>query len=533
MTAASTAITDRPKAYSYVRFSTPEQAKGRSYERQIERAQAYAKAHGLELAEASFDDLGVSAFHGKNAETGALQRFLRAVQDGDIPGGSYLLVESLDRITRNAILDAQALFIQIISAGITLVTLMDGRSYTRESINASPIELIHSLLIMMRAHEESATKSRRLADAYERKRKDAADGKRTKVFTRMLPGWLQYDEKKHVLVAVPERAEVVRSIFTKAEEGWGQHRIAQWLNERHTPTWGGHGKQRKAEHWHRSYVKKLLANPAVVGTFTPHQRTTDARGRRVRKPLEPIEGYFPAVIDRETFERVANRAQAVAPRGRNTTTEPASIFAGVVRCAYCGSVMTRVSKGDYVYIVCSRAHRKAGGCKYQAVTYRDVENAFRRNARAIIRNAPRGMETEELDAKIANLDEVVSIIADEARTLADELIREKSAVLRTRLREKESELETAKEDLRELRTRRDALTAPFVQRRLRTLQDALKHKPFNVSTVNRALKEAVSKIVLNPETGRLAIHWHHAPEPTDGVPFVSKHSRAFDEATRG
>jgi DNA invertase Pin-like site-specific DNA recombinase len=86
---------ERPRAYSYVRFSTPEQAKGASYERQVEVAQAFARERGLELAATSYTDLGVSAYRHKNAETGALRAFLTAVELGDVPSGSYLLVESL------------------------------------------------------------------------------------------------------------------------------------------------------------------------------------------------------------------------------------------------------------------------------------------------------------------------------------------------------------------------------------------------------------------------------------------------------
>jgi len=37
------------KAYSYIRFSTPEQAKGHSIRRQEELSAAYAEEHGLEL----------------------------------------------------------------------------------------------------------------------------------------------------------------------------------------------------------------------------------------------------------------------------------------------------------------------------------------------------------------------------------------------------------------------------------------------------------------------------------------------------
>jgi len=38
-----------PRAYSYSRFSSPEQSKGNSLVRQKDKAAAYAKAHGLEL----------------------------------------------------------------------------------------------------------------------------------------------------------------------------------------------------------------------------------------------------------------------------------------------------------------------------------------------------------------------------------------------------------------------------------------------------------------------------------------------------
>jgi hypothetical protein len=344
----------------------------------------------------------------------------------------------------------------------------------------------------------------------------------------MLPAWIRWQENTRTFTVIRERAEVLQSIFEKAGEGWGQHRITQWLNKQNTPTWGGIGKQRKAEHWHRSYVRKLLTNSAAIGTFTPYQRTADGKGKRKRRPLDPVEGYFPAVIDRDLFERVATRLQATAPRGRNAAVEPASVFAGVLKCARCAGVVTRVSKGKYVYLVCSRANRKGtGACKYQAVRYKDVELALRRNAKAIIRGAPRGPETDELESEIANLDTVVSVIADEARDLADELIREKSGVLRSRLRDKEAELNAARERLRGLRAQKDTLARPHVQRRLAALWGVLRRKPFPVSEVNKALKEAVSKIVLDPEAGRMAIYWHHAGEPTDDVPFFSRHSRAF------
>ena len=82
---------------------------------------------------------------------------MNAVECGLIETGSFLLVESLDRISRDQIMMAQGIFLQIVSAGINLVTLIDGRCYSKQGINDNPFELIFSLVTMMRAHEESST----------------------------------------------------------------------------------------------------------------------------------------------------------------------------------------------------------------------------------------------------------------------------------------------------------------------------------------------------------------------------------------
>ena len=118
----------QPKAYSYLRFSTPEQATGDSSRRQIEAAERWAAKNGMTLdTSLRMEDRGISAFRGKNARTGALGAFLAAVDDGVVPEGSYLLVENLDRVSRADPWDALPVFQQIINAGVIIVTLMDGR----------------------------------------------------------------------------------------------------------------------------------------------------------------------------------------------------------------------------------------------------------------------------------------------------------------------------------------------------------------------------------------------------------------------
>ena len=79
--------------------------------------------------------------------------FLEAVKDGTVQPGSYLLVENLDRLTRADVLEAQELFTGIIRRGITLVTLFDRRAYSAESVTANPMDLVYSILTMVRGRE--------------------------------------------------------------------------------------------------------------------------------------------------------------------------------------------------------------------------------------------------------------------------------------------------------------------------------------------------------------------------------------------
>ena len=165
------------KAYSYIRMSTEVQLKGDSLRRQLEKSEAYAREHNLELVQSldgiDLKDIGVSAYKSKNAQRGVLGLFLEALSAGRIETGSLLLVESLDRLSRDKLTEALARFMDILTAGIEIVTLIDGKHYTKESINNDQGALIVSLVIMFRANEESETKSKRLKAVWGRKRSDA------------------------------------------------------------------------------------------------------------------------------------------------------------------------------------------------------------------------------------------------------------------------------------------------------------------------------------------------------------------------
>ena len=109
----------RPKAYSYLRMSTEQQLKGDSLRRQMEASRQYAAEHELLLVD-SLQDIGVSAYKGKNRTQGALRHFSDLVEEGKIERGSYLLLESLDRLSREQVRQALPFLLSLVSAGINI-----------------------------------------------------------------------------------------------------------------------------------------------------------------------------------------------------------------------------------------------------------------------------------------------------------------------------------------------------------------------------------------------------------------------------
>ncbi len=152
----------------------------------MEAARAWAKQHGLALDESlSIADLGVSAFQGGNlAPEAGLGSFIDAVKHGLLEPGSVLLLESLDRLTRMEPLRAQHLFTGLVLEGIAIVTLGNGQRYDQERLAREPWALAGALMVAIRAHEESLTKGRRVAAAWEEKRRKVRAGEAKRLTRR-------------------------------------------------------------------------------------------------------------------------------------------------------------------------------------------------------------------------------------------------------------------------------------------------------------------------------------------------------------
>lgn len=342
-------------AYSYVRFSTPQQLKGDSLRRQLEASERYVTENGLVLDETlNLRDLGISAFRGKNVERGALGAFIKAIETGKVKEGSYLIVESLDRLSREEVIDALEIFLKIIRAGINIVTLVDNHLYSKASVKANFTELIISIAVMSRAHDESKMKSYRRTERWKKAKEQAREtGKK---ITRKIPFWLSLPDRDGEFVVKELESQVVKRIFELASNGYGYTKISQHLNQ------NGIQPPGSSSSWCTSTVGTMIRNKTVLG----HLEMKDG----------VIENYYPAVIALEEW----TAAQPKAIPKRRSSARKANLFTGLLYCGDCGGSMqvdstTDHEKGTTSRMVCQRS-RRGQGCQITPWRMHEFERSF-------------------------------------------------------------------------------------------------------------------------------------------------------------
>lgn len=337
----------RRPAISYIRFSSGKQQHGFSLDRQLEGTKEFCRRHNLQLDEKlSFSDLGLSAFKGKNAASGKLSVFLEAVRQKKIRKGTVLVVEALDRLTRDTVVAASHLLTEILLSGVDVGIVTEDKVYSRDYINTNPFEFIVAVTYLIRGGNESEMKSVRVKDAWTRKKKMIAEGKGAVKIP--CPCWIERDGDKWRIVE--ERANVVRRIYRDyLKGGLGIWSIAQKLNQENVPPITQRGPKRRV--YHRVLIHRLLRDQSVMGTYT----NTDP----------PVADYFPPIVPVKDFYAVQAKLKDRRQfRGRHSLND-ISLFKGVCKCGKCGGTMTRVTRTRtkknggttlYRYLYCHNSH---------------------------------------------------------------------------------------------------------------------------------------------------------------------------------
>jgi DNA invertase Pin-like site-specific DNA recombinase len=309
-------------AIVYGRYSDDEQGAGDSLRRQTEGAQKYAEAHDLGILMVLFDK-GYSGYRGDNIKSGKLGELLQDIRDGKIKLGTVLLVESLDRLSREAPISQFLLLAEILNAGIEVVTFGDGKRYTLEAMNNNPHDLFGALGIMTRSNDEAKTKDDRHRKNWAAKRQQIKEKK----LTARGPGWLKLNEKRSDWELIEERVKLVLRMFVMALAGMGTHMIAEQFNREGIKPWRG------AKKWKDGTIRYILSSRAVIGEFQPCIHVDKTH----RMPEGPLEAdYFPRIIEPAVFERVNSVLRIQSGVSKNVSF----LFAGLVFDGVSGERLT-------------------------------------------------------------------------------------------------------------------------------------------------------------------------------------------------
>lgn len=512
----------RPTAYSYVRFSNKKQQHGDSLRRQVEMAERYAKVNKLHLSAQNFRDLGVSAFKQRNLKQGALAAFIGAVRAGTIEKGSYLLIEQFDRLSRAEVTVAFRLLLDLIEAGVTVVTLVDEKVWNEETIQ-DVVNVLVSIILMSRAHEESTAKARRLRDTWGQKKLaagQAGEQSSRKIVTSECPRWLVPNESKTGFIVDEEKAASVRKVFAARIAGLGVVAIVSKANREGWTVPGKAPIQREGETddayearraegatWHTSLVGRLLKNRAALGEYQPqkteHLKVKGGGDKKLRVPDGAVvPNYYPPILDEETFLR----AQAKAERsGRFPGRRDASLknwLQGLLRCT-CGHTFVRKNKDskaqpNYARYYCSarnRGIRRADGTLCPGANAGELENAVIYIISSIAPSSFDGSsKADELKARI----DVLTVDVGAAKSVRDrfaDAIGSSAApipTLLTRLADAEAEVTKKEEEVKKARAELADISGDH-EAALARIVSAVKH--IDSLEARAELREELSRLI--------------------------------------
>lgn len=261
-----------------------------------------------EISDLKFSDLGKSGYHGEHIkEAGGFGKLLRALEDGFIRAGDVVLVEAIDRTGRLEPMDMLTLVINpILKAGVSIITLDDSTTYSKESVNTAQIFLLVAKI--QAAHGYSETLSRRVSDSYKKRRKDAA--KHGIVPRRITPVWLNPDGTVREDVA-----PWIKTAFELYVSGVGKSTIAKRMRE------SGVERLAKAS---GPGVEGWLRNKAVIGKWETLEGTPDH---------QVIDDIYPAIIEPSLFYKAQVHAEKMKTQRPIKTAN--HFLVGLVKCGEC------------------------------------------------------------------------------------------------------------------------------------------------------------------------------------------------------
>lgn len=385
-----------PSAIPYTRFSSDRQKHGSSIARQEVMISDWIKRHpDYNLSTLKFSDLGKSGYHGDHIkEAGGFGKLLKAVSDGFIKGGDVVLVEAIDRTGRLPALEMLSRVITpILQAGVSIVTLDDNTTYSKESANTAQIFLLVAKI--QAAHGYSETLSRRVSESYKKRRRDAVE--HGVVPKRMTPVWLTAEG------AVREDvAPWIKTAFELYVSGVGKYTIAQRMRES--------GVERLSR-TSGPTVDGWLQNKAAIGVWSTLEGTDDHQELNV----------YPAVIEPALFYKAQMHRERVSTKRQSKTAK--HFLVGLVKCSECGkNFIMKHRDGKPHSMSCLTRQNKTGCSNGKTIPIPVINTVYRHTSATAAFEAISSLHTnvneQEIAVKEGQLQEASKRIAGYVQTLA-------------------------------------------------------------------------------------------------------------------
>lgn len=363
---------NQPRVISYRRFSSRRQEKGHSLERQSDAAEKWCLRMGWVLDDLRPTDLGVSAFTGAHRDRGALGVLLDKIKDGSIEPGTYLLIEALDRLTREVLTEAVPLFVGLINSGLVIVTLSDEKVWTKEGLDRDMSDFMFSIMLLARGHEESRRKGAVVRASFEKGRQ-----RRSRREFGSAPGWLQRASKDAPWTVIEDRAESVRKVFELASQGFGTKAIAKRANGESWPI-PTRDTVNKPTIWHATMPGRLLRMREVTGVREYRLMGHDAKKRAKHWKGEAsgieVPDYYPRIVSDELWHRARASIAQRMTKPRRRDEHYFNIWSGLLRCGECGATLQRKQEDrgkSKAQLVCSNKLAGVTSCRTGAASKTD------------------------------------------------------------------------------------------------------------------------------------------------------------------
>ena len=305
----------------YARVSTERQHERCTIGSQLEALRAAADADGHEVIEEFIDN----GYSGARLDRPALDRLRDAAEAGVLDGVLCLCVDRLARAYAY-----QVLILEELERLKVTVRFLEGPS---PSDDPQATLLIQMQGVIAEYEKAKVAERNRRGKLYRARAGEIPFWKVSYGHRRVIP---EAGGRARIEIFEPE-AQVVREIFAAyVERGLSVRQIAFELRDRaiESPT----GKPQ----WGTSAIDRVLRNEAYVGTvyYNRHERIEGAtRGRKTRLRERPREEWIaipvPAIIDRDTFDRVSQVSHEnfkLSPRG---AAAEAWLLRGLVECGHC------------------------------------------------------------------------------------------------------------------------------------------------------------------------------------------------------